>query len=359
MFGWKPRTACSIVYASGIVLSLGAEGCSAQATQVSLPAPTAVLAGRLSGAGFGPLPALRQSTVDPSSARRSLGKRSQHCCLFVTMSAGSTGSTAVLATKWPFAQIGSVDYPGQNPFSVAVSDTGTLYIGDLHDDTVYAYRNGWSKPPSETYPQAKYPWRLAVGHDGTLYVGESAPNGGAEVVVYREGSQTPARTLFGNSAGSGNPGVAVDGKNDVYITQGAKGSSEGNEVLLTEYSPGSVVGKSSILYIQGTGGGDIYYKGAANVDDRGNLLIGAIDSRACPGVFVFKPGRATPSKEISFACQQPGSVYGISLASDGTLYFSTGFASNYVFAFTYPGGRPQGTWEASNVIVGGVAVFGS
>jgi hypothetical protein len=344
-----PNTARSAVRlfctACALTLVSVTTACSNTTGQGGVPATPAAFAPALS------------SNARPISAtvQQRPPAKAKNCCLVVVsaISAG-VGDTVVYHNAKRFKKIGPVKAATQSPDpqAAAVSKTGVVYVSDLRTQTVYAYGHGYSRAPTAQFPQSSpsgvaVPRSLAVGNDGTLYVGDDIENQGkfvANVVqVYPPGSSQPSLTLQGPPNAIQNAGVAVDAQNSVYIAAQANSPSDPSQevVQVIEYAPGSNNGQITNLTAPP------YFSRAIAIDGSGNLLIGDVNA-SCGAVFVFPPGGTTPSRIIGTQCSSGSEVSGVALGTNGSLYVANS-NGDAVQQFSYATGKLLGALMVPNV----------
>lgn len=290
-----------------------------------------------------PTATIAATTTPAARTLRPMHKAAQ-CCLFVSVAnAGSSSELVALDRNPPYDEVGTVaSEPGGYPWFLAVSPRGALYIGDALTSAVYAYKNGFSQPPTRTYPQAGYPWRLAVGLDNTLYVAVDVGSGSSSYVVeYPKGRKKPGQMLSGPSDFLG-LSLAVDNGSNVYLVSESKST---RAIEMITYPAGSTSGTVVTLETDGAG----LLAGALAVDDKGDVLVGLVDQNSCPHAYIYPPGHTKPSgvigpPEYGDYCGNLSNVRSLSLFRN-RLYMGQLYGPNNVIEFSYPQGKFIGGWH--------------
>jgi hypothetical protein len=303
----------------------------------------ALAGGCMLGSMLCPTMMLAATMTPPTAMIRPMAKAAQ-CCLFVSVAnAGSQSELVALDRNQPYDEMGTVaPEPGGYPWFLAVSGRGTLYVGDPLTSAVYAYGNGFSQPPTRTYPQAGDPWRLAVGPDNTLYVAVSVGSGSSSYVIeYPKGRKKPGQMLSGPSDFLG-LSLAVDRSSNVYLVSQSKSSGA---IQIITYPAGSSSGTVNTLETDGAG----LLAGGLAVDDAGNVLVGLVDGNMCPRAYVYPPGQTSPSGSLgppahSEYCGNLTNVRSLSLFRK-RLYMGVLYGPSNVLQLSYPKGRLIGGWH--------------
>ena len=271
-------------------------------------------------------------------------QRAAHCCLFVSVAnAGSSSELVALDRNAPYGEVGTVaPEPGGYPWFLAVGPRGTLYVADPLSSSVYGYKNGFSQPPTRTYPQAGNPWRLAVGSDNTLYVAVDVGSGSSSYVVeYPKGRKKQGLILSGPSDFFG-LSLAVDASSNVYLVSESQAT---RAVQMITYPAGST---SATVVTLETDGADLLAGGMA-VDDKGNVLVGLVDQNSCPRAYLYPPGQTSPAGSIgppahSEYCGNLTNVRSLSLFRN-SLYMGVLYGPENILEFSYPKGKLIGGWH--------------
>jgi hypothetical protein len=264
------------------------------------------------------------------------------CCLFVSVASGSQSELLALDRNPPYEAMGNVaPEPGGDPWYLALSETGVLYVGDPVTSTVYGYTSGFGQPPTRTYVQAGSPTRPAVGKDGTLYVAVSVSSGASSYVVeYPKGRTKPGLMLTGPTNFIG-LSLAVDRGGTVYVASESKGTEA---IQLITFPPKSASGTVATLDTQGAS----QLSGGMAVDKHGNLLLGLIDADACPHVYVFPAGSTSPAGEIgppnSGYCGGASNIRSLSLFGDRLYVAMFDEPAHHVVEYAYPKGKFIAAW---------------
>jgi sugar lactone lactonase YvrE len=207
------------------------------------------------------------------------------------------------------------------PQGVYVSPKGVAYIGDTNNDRILVYKKG-SLNSFETLSDNGQPRELAADSNGTLYAGNV--NQGT-VAVYAGGATSPTTYIPVPNAYQ-ILGIAVDGKNNLYVSfnsqAGGNGSGQVDEFLAGTTNPISL----GITLVSAEG---------MAVDKAGNLIVcdSADSDPSKAAVYVFAPGATTPSHTQNFPNGYPISV---ALDKNGKDLFVALTYGGSVQVFDYP-----------------------
>jgi hypothetical protein len=232
------------------------------------------------------------------------------------------------------APIGTITDGVSGPSGSFVDKHGNLFVANDGNFTVTMY------PPGSTtwklrYTGFEYPLNVAVDSKGLVYIVDFT---GEKVVEFPKGSTHSKLTIPMSYPPHG---VALDSTGNVYVSYNT-GAHGGGPGTVNEYAPGSKTGKNLNLPI-GWAAGDA-------IDGSGNLLV-ADQSNAA--VYVFAPGKNTPSQTISQGLQDP-----VNLAFDASfkhLYVADDEVDG-VLVYDYPSGKYVTTLNNGATSIDGVAV---
>ncbi|MBV8725018.1 MAG: hypothetical protein JO351_01155 [Candidatus Eremiobacteraeota bacterium] len=242
--------------------------------------------------------------------------------LFV--STGRQNLIQIYNANAPHQLIGQITDGVSGPNGEAVDAAGNLYVANVNNATVVVY------PPGATKPSVKYkkhltnPLTPAVGNDGTLYVSNFNPDGSGEVLEYPPGQLKPNFTI---PLPGGAVGLAVDAKNNVYVTE------YGSTGRIFKFKPHSKQGKDL--------GISLGFAGRLILDEKGNIIV---CDQGASAVDVFPPGATQPSKQIKGPFVDP---FALALDKGERRLFVADGAGDSVYVYSYPKLRPITTISRS------------
>ena len=220
------------------------------------------------------------------------------------------------------------------PDRLAVGADGTAYVGQSGTGVIAIYAAGASgaQAPLRTlnvaasFPSASM-FGLAVDASGTLYV-RLGPTGSPLVAAYASGaggSQAPARTFTDPFAALdvSATALAVDALGSIYV-----GGMFGNTVFAYPTSSSGTVSPNRRLSFVGAstrgqaqpGCGTLCIGVSAYVDAGGNLYVA---SQVSNSIQVYAPGAATPSRSIVGPNTQLLSPNTMAVDAGGNLYVNS------------------------------------
>lgn len=127
-----------------------------------------------------------------------------------------------------------------DPYSLAMDSSGTLYVANLLNSTVTEYPRGQTTHSVTITDGVYYPGGVAVDSTGTLYVSNyQEPSGGNTGFVseYSPGSTTPSTTITGFN------GIlteeALDKHDNLYLTFYVSGSGSPSQIDVVEVPKGT------------------------------------------------------------------------------------------------------------------------
>jgi hypothetical protein len=232
------------------------------------------------------------------------------------------------------APLGTITEGVSGPSGSFVDKHGNLFVANDSNFTVTMYPAG-STTWKLRYTGFEYPLNVAVDSKGSVFIVDFT---GEKVVQFPKGSTRSKLTI---PLAYPPHGVALDSSNNVYVSYNT-GAHGGGPGTVNEYAPGSKTGKNLNLPI-GWAAGDV-------IDGSGNLLV-ADQSNAA--VYVFAPGKNTPSQTISENLQDP-----VNLAFDASfkhLYVADDEV-DAVLVYDYPSGKYVTTLNNGATSIDGVAV---
>ncbi|MEO7202659.1 MAG: hypothetical protein ABI431_07500 [Candidatus Tumulicola sp.] len=214
------------------------------------------------------------------------------------------------------APIGEITAGIRGPEGAATDAKGNLYVTNTPSNTVTEYAAG-STSVSFTYSQGlSSPGAVAVDDKQNVYVTNL---GAGSVAIFPQGTNSQSSTLTGIPYPID---VAVDAKSNAYVTTYTSSFSNG---IVLEYlagkSPGTDLGIDT-----GAPGGIV-------LDTSGDIVTA--DQRL-PGVLVFPPGSASPSKTFAQSMYNPISVR---FNHSESRIFVGDSVDNAVDVFSYPSGK--------------------
>jgi sugar lactone lactonase YvrE len=221
----------------------------------------------------------------------------------------------------PIGQIGAgID----TPEGMAVDAQRNLYVVNTSNDTVTVYAFG-KRNPIRTLTQADSPESIAVGSDGTIYVGEWCSACTNKVVVYLPGATTPSYFIDDSKIGQ-TTGVALDRDNNLYV-----GFTDNEGVgRIAEYPPGSH-GPGTELNL-----GFAWTHGLA-FDAQGRLVVVDTGNRV---VDVFKHKKKSPYWVRTAQFTTAGNPWYCAFDPlQQRLYVNESRYGNEVDVYTYPAGK--------------------
>ncbi len=231
--------------------------------------------------------------------------------LFV--STGRQNLIQIYNANAPHQLIGQITDGVAGPNGEAVDTAGNLYVANVDNATVVVYPPGASKPSMKYKKDLTNPLTPAVGNDGTLYVSNFNPDGSGEVLEYPPGQLKPNFTI---PLSGGAIGLAVNAKNDVYVTE------YGSTGRILKFKPHSTKGKDL--------GISLGFAGRLILDKKGNIIV---CDQAAPAVDVFAPGATQPSKQIKGSFVDP---FALALDKGERRLFVADGAGDSVYVYSYP-----------------------
>jgi hypothetical protein len=211
---------------------------------------------------------------------------------------------------------GQITYGIDKPQGLAIDTEGNLYVADLDSNAVTVYRPR-AKRPSLTLNVPDSPLDVAVGSNGSVYVGDEA--GGVD--VYRPGATSPKLRLT-NPSLTRVVGVAVTSSNDVYA-DGESGSSYYTPAVV-EFTNATGSGKNLRLT------GLLGRLGGVIVADH-DLIVTDSDSNE---VLTYPLGQTSPSSTISVPCPDGPTIN----KAESKIYVPETCSEDTVGVYDYPSG---------------------
>ena len=184
--------------------------------------------------------------------------------------------------------------------------------------------------PVRTLSGATAPESIAVGTDGTVYVGTICSACPEKVTVYSPGASTPSYYIRDSKIYQ-TTGLALDGANNLYV---GYTDATGYVGRISEYPPGSH-GPGTQLPLSFSWPHGIVF------DANGNLVV--VDSRD-QAVDIFKHTKKPPHWAPSGEFSVPGNPWYCGFNRAGNqLYISQNRNDNEVDVYSYPAGKLLGT----------------
>ncbi len=281
------------------------------------------------GCGGSPLPG-GLPTSAPQQARSLPNLRFSHLPANVAYASDYVNDLVLIYNQAgkhePVGQISEgLDYPE----GLAVDNAGTLYVTNGSNSTVTVYPRGKMKPV-RTLSGATAPESIAVGTDGTVYVGTICSACPQKVMVYSPGATTPSYSIR-DSKIEQTTGLALDAANNLYV---GYTSATGYAGRISEYPPGSRGPGTQLPMSFSWTHGMVF-------DAKGDLVV--VDSKA-QAVEVFKHTKKSPHWSPSGEFTVPGNPWycGFNRAGD-QLYISQNREDNEADIYSYPAGKLLGT----------------
>ncbi|HEY3675193.1 MAG TPA: hypothetical protein VGK84_04315 [Candidatus Tumulicola sp.] len=232
------------------------------------------------------------------------------------------------------APLGTITDGVSGPSGSFVDKHGDLFVANDSNFTVTMYPAG-STSWKLRYTGFEYPLNVAVSPKGLVYIVDFT---GEKVVEFPKGSTRSKLTI---PLAYPPHGVALDSTGNVYVSYNT-GAHGGGPGTVNEYAPGSKTGKNLNLPI-GWAAGDA-------IDGSGNLLVCDQSNAA---VYVFAPGKTTPSQTISQGLEDP-----VNIAFDSSfkhLYVNDDEVDG-ILVYDYPSGKYVTTLNNGATSIDGVAV---
>jgi len=215
-------------------------------------------------------------------------------------------------------QSGSITQGIDLPINVAVDKQGTIYVANNGNSTVTEYPFGATSPSVTLSTQIVNPNGIAVDSHGTVYVTSGASVGSCYVLEFPKGSTSPSVQVNG----FGLPiGLAIDSSDNLYVADAAFSNYKVWEVPAGTTSPQNL-GLTGLADDTG-----------AAVDGANDLYISNYSSNSVLG---YHLGQTTPFVTISSPLHEP---YALGFNSKGTLFvgnysgFVTGFKKGHTTDF--------------------------
>jgi hypothetical protein len=235
---------------------------------------------------------------------------------------------------------GSITAGISYPYNLAVGKNGTLYVQN-NNNTVTEYPQGQTTPSRTLHePTVGYGTGICVtvGSDGMVY---TADHLAGQVYEFKKGKTEPTRTLDVSEAF----GLALDPQNDLYV--GWSNSSSGASGHVKEFKSGSKSGQDLGITVK--------YSGGLAVDKQNDLLVGDQGNQV---IDIFKQGATTPFRTLDVSPYYP---YQFALdRNDQYLYLVSGTPAA-VYVYHYASGKLA--WKDKQGLPGsqgyaeGVALF--
>jgi hypothetical protein len=231
------------------------------------------------------------------------------------------------------------------PQRLFVDAESNLYVTNVGNNTVTAYRRAATKPFLTISNGVLGPTGLTVDAQGTVYCANTQNQ---TVTEYPAGQTSPSVTISMPQASVNGVTVtltpqylAIDRSDNLYVSY--TGGPQLSGVL--EYSRGSTTGKDL-----GIAGGSTNGALALEVDKAGNIIV--VDPTT-NRLDVFPPGQTTPARQIAVTA---GTPFALSLNRDETELYATVYEiSTNVFIVQdvdYPDGTTM-TNKITNVTTDG------
>ena len=249
------------------------------------------------------------------------------------LSNGLTVEVFAIDNQSPAGPIGTISSPGAA--GLTIDPSGRLLVARESYGDVAIYNTRTFRQVGRLQDRGQLPGSIAVGADGTTYVGNvfSARSGPGSVSVYEHGSRQPTKTLTCPSFYMVN-GVAVDAHGDLFVNQN-RTSSGSPEVDM--FPAGSR--KCHALTI-----GEYYAGGAAVDPNTGNLLLADQGARS---ILIVAPPYTSVTQEITLPECIGEQVFDLALdPTTSLLYISD--PENGADVLSYPGGGRMATYSMSS-----------
>jgi hypothetical protein len=226
--------------------------------------------------------------------------------------------------------------------SLQVDRHGNLYLADTYSTWVFEYAPG-TNTPLNSFPTSEPPDEIAV-RGKTLYVFQSAPDGGdASVQIYENGQTKPSRSLS-DGAIEDPSGLAVDGAGNVFVGYLGPNFTQG----VGEF----VKGKMPMVPLNLA---DVVLPLALAVDADGNLLVDSVGDENNSTIYIYPPGQTTASGSIP---NLPW-LYQFSLTRDGSAFYAGPMSGSAFEMYAYPSGAPIYSFTDSEAYVGFAGIAAS
>ena len=214
------------------------------------------------------------------------------------------------------------------PEGMAVDGEGNLYV--VNNSSVTVYPRGKTKP-NRALSGANSPESIAVGTDGTVYVGTYCSACPQKVAVYSPGASSPSYFIEDANIDQ-TTGLALDAANNLYVGYTDVAGYVGR---ISEYSPGSH-GPGTQLQLSFSWTHGIIF------DPKGKMVV--VDSRA-EAVEVFKHTKKPPYWSLSEEFSVPGNPWYCGFnRRQSQLFISQNRYDNKVVVYSYPAGKLLGSF---------------
>jgi hypothetical protein len=222
--------------------------------------------------------------------------------------------TVDLFNATTLAPVGTISDGLSEPLGNAIDAAGNLYVANLGNNTVTVYPLGQTSPSLTYSTGLSGPIGVAVGADGTVYVSEYSAG---EVVEYAKGQTSPTLTL---TLSGGAEGVALDGKNNLYVSYNDANSGLGE---VEEFAPGSSSGTNLGITVE--------FAGDIKVDKKGDILLEDQDAAT---INFYAPNSSSPYGSIAAS----GDTYKLALNKEECRVYLADFGTDVPIYTEKPNG---------------------
>lgn len=214
---------------------------------------------------------------------------------------------------------GSLSGSLSQPWGMAFDHSGNLYVANTNDSNVLVYAKGSTLPTGTLSDPNEFPCDVAVGSDGTVFVGNADGPIGASgnVTIYKPGSTRPGQVLS-NGHFLHVAGVALDKAGNVFISY--NGLAQGTGGVVEYHAPGFT--RTTNMHIK------LDYAGGVGFDRAGHLLV--IDQEV-PSLNVYTVGSRKPVATLSL----PGASWFFAFNRDSTRLYVADDGLGEIDVFRY------------------------